>query len=183
MDFSWIGRRVPTPDFERIIAGALTDDVGQVGATASFWYPKRGAICRHCCGGSPGQKVASAHIAPGILLKSASVQSLPFVMSMNLSSLALVTALFLIPTAARGQTVARVNPSETESRSNALRTEDKDLLVAIKIERADAYDIPRQQQLLAARVKQCEGEISNHARRKCFPPLHVCKENQLGVRS
>jgi protoporphyrinogen oxidase len=44
MDFSWIGRRVPTPDFERIIAGALTDDVGQVGATASFWYPKRGAI-------------------------------------------------------------------------------------------------------------------------------------------
>jgi protoporphyrinogen oxidase len=44
MDFNWIGRRVPTPDFERIIAGALTDDVSQVGATSSFWYPKRGAI-------------------------------------------------------------------------------------------------------------------------------------------
>ena len=44
MDFSWIGRRVPTPDFERIIAGALTDDVSQVGATAYFWYPKEGAI-------------------------------------------------------------------------------------------------------------------------------------------
>jgi len=44
MDFGWIGRRVPTPDFERIIAGALSDEVEQVGATASFWYPKRGAI-------------------------------------------------------------------------------------------------------------------------------------------
>ncbi|HXO19954.1 MAG TPA: FAD-dependent oxidoreductase [Thermoanaerobaculia bacterium] len=44
MDFSWIGRRVPTPDFERILLGALTDDVSQVGATAYFWYPKRGAI-------------------------------------------------------------------------------------------------------------------------------------------
>jgi protoporphyrinogen oxidase len=44
MEFSWIGRRVPTPDFERIIAGALTDDVAQVGATASFWYPRRGGI-------------------------------------------------------------------------------------------------------------------------------------------
>lgn len=44
MDFSWIGRRVPTPDVERIIAGALTDDVSQVGATAYFWYPKRGGI-------------------------------------------------------------------------------------------------------------------------------------------
>jgi protoporphyrinogen oxidase len=44
MEFSWIGRRVPTPDFARIIAGALTDDVTQVGATASFWYPRRGGI-------------------------------------------------------------------------------------------------------------------------------------------
>lgn len=44
MDFSWIGRRVPTPDFERIIAGALSPEVPQVGATASFWYPKRGGI-------------------------------------------------------------------------------------------------------------------------------------------
>ncbi len=44
MDFSWIGRRVPTPDVDRILAGALSDDVEQVGATASFWYPKRGGI-------------------------------------------------------------------------------------------------------------------------------------------
>jgi len=44
MDFAWIGRRVPTPDVERIIAGALSDDVDQVGATAHFWYPKRGGI-------------------------------------------------------------------------------------------------------------------------------------------
>jgi len=44
MEFSWIGPRVPTPDYERITAGALTGDVDQVGATSHFWYPKRGAI-------------------------------------------------------------------------------------------------------------------------------------------
>jgi protoporphyrinogen oxidase len=44
MDFNWIGRRVPTPDVERILIGALTDDVSQVGATAHFWYPWRGGI-------------------------------------------------------------------------------------------------------------------------------------------
>jgi UDP-galactopyranose mutase len=44
MDFSWIGRRVPTPDVERIVAGALTDDVAQIGATSSFWYPWKGGI-------------------------------------------------------------------------------------------------------------------------------------------
>jgi protoporphyrinogen oxidase len=44
MDFNWIGRRVPTPDVARIITGALTDDVEQVGATAQFWYPWRGGI-------------------------------------------------------------------------------------------------------------------------------------------
>lgn len=44
MDFSWIGRRVPTPDVERILQGALTDDVELVGATSHFWYPKVGGI-------------------------------------------------------------------------------------------------------------------------------------------
>jgi UDP-galactopyranose mutase len=44
MDFSWIGRRVPTPDVERIVAGALSDEVEQVGATAHFWYPREGGI-------------------------------------------------------------------------------------------------------------------------------------------
>lgn len=44
MDFNWIGRRVPTPDYARIIAGALSDEVSQVGATSYFWYPKSGAI-------------------------------------------------------------------------------------------------------------------------------------------
>ena len=44
MDFNWIGRRVPTPQVERIVSGALTDDVEQVGATAKFWYPKVGGI-------------------------------------------------------------------------------------------------------------------------------------------
>lgn len=44
MDFDWIERRVPTPDVDRILAGALTDAVEQVGATASFWYPERGGI-------------------------------------------------------------------------------------------------------------------------------------------
>ena len=44
MDFTWIGRRVPTPDVRRILAGALSDDVAQVGATAHFWYPAKGGI-------------------------------------------------------------------------------------------------------------------------------------------
>ena len=44
MDFNWIGRRVPTPDVARILAGALTDDVAQVGATSNFWYPWEGGI-------------------------------------------------------------------------------------------------------------------------------------------
>jgi protoporphyrinogen oxidase len=44
MEFGWIGRRVPTPDVERIVAGALSDEVVQVGATAHFWYPKQGGI-------------------------------------------------------------------------------------------------------------------------------------------
>src|SRR5436190_3617695 len=44
MDFSWIGRRVPTPDVERIIEGALSDEVEQVGATSSFWYTRSGGI-------------------------------------------------------------------------------------------------------------------------------------------
>jgi protoporphyrinogen oxidase len=44
MDFNWIGRRVPTPDVERIVAGALHDDLDQVGATAEFWYPREGGI-------------------------------------------------------------------------------------------------------------------------------------------
>ena len=44
MDFSWIGRRVPTPDVERIIEGALSDEVEQVGATSNFWYTRSGGI-------------------------------------------------------------------------------------------------------------------------------------------
>jgi protoporphyrinogen oxidase len=44
MDFAWIERRVPTPEVDRIIAGALSDDVEQVGATAHFWYPQQGGI-------------------------------------------------------------------------------------------------------------------------------------------
>ncbi|MEM9290576.1 MAG: FAD-dependent oxidoreductase [Acidobacteriota bacterium] len=44
MDFNWIGRRVPTPNFERIIAGALSTEVAGVGATSHFWYPRYGGI-------------------------------------------------------------------------------------------------------------------------------------------
>jgi protoporphyrinogen oxidase len=44
MDFDWIGRRVPTPEVDRILIGALTDEVEQIGATANFWYPWRGGI-------------------------------------------------------------------------------------------------------------------------------------------
>ena len=46
MEFGWIGSRVPTPDVERIIAGAVGEDVEQVGATAHFWYPEAKAGSR-----------------------------------------------------------------------------------------------------------------------------------------
>jgi len=51
---------------------------------------------------------------------------------MNLSSLALITALFLIPTAALGQTVARVNLREAESRISEVRTADKDQMLTAR---------------------------------------------------
>jgi UDP-galactopyranose mutase len=44
MEFGWIDRRVPTPDVERIVAGAVGGEVDAVGATAHFWYPKHGGI-------------------------------------------------------------------------------------------------------------------------------------------
>ena len=60
MDFSWIGARVPTPSVERIVVGALTNDVGQVGATREFWYPKRGGI--EALARSLGERVANVHL-------------------------------------------------------------------------------------------------------------------------
>jgi hypothetical protein len=53
-------------------------------------------------------------------------------MSMNLSSLALITALFLIPTAALGQTVARLNLREAESPISEVRTADKDQMLTAR---------------------------------------------------
>lgn len=60
MDFSWIGRRVPTPDVERIIRGALADDVEQVGATSNFWYTKIGGI--EPLPTALGQRVQNVHL-------------------------------------------------------------------------------------------------------------------------
>jgi protoporphyrinogen oxidase len=60
MDFNWIGRRVPTPDFERVIAGALGDDVAQVGATAEFWYPLHGGI--EALPRALGERVGEIHL-------------------------------------------------------------------------------------------------------------------------
>jgi protoporphyrinogen oxidase len=60
MEFSWVSRRVPEPDFERIIAGALSDDVDQVGATSYFWYPKRGAI--EPLARALGQRLRNVHL-------------------------------------------------------------------------------------------------------------------------
>jgi protoporphyrinogen oxidase len=60
MDFNWIGRRVPTPEVERIIAGALHDDVEQVGATAEFWYPRRGGI--EALPRALGERVGDVHL-------------------------------------------------------------------------------------------------------------------------
>ena len=43
-----------------------------------------------------------------------------------------MTALFLIPTAARGQTIARVNLSEAESRITEVRTEDRNQILTAR---------------------------------------------------
>ena len=60
MDFTWIERRVPTPDVDRILAGALSDDVAQVGATAHFWYPRRGGI--EALPRALGERVDNVHL-------------------------------------------------------------------------------------------------------------------------
>jgi protoporphyrinogen oxidase len=60
MDFAWIDRRVPTPNVERIIAGALSDDVDQVGATSNFWYPKVGGI--EALPRALGERVGNVHL-------------------------------------------------------------------------------------------------------------------------
>jgi UDP-galactopyranose mutase len=60
MDFSWIGRRVPTPQVERIVRGALTADVELVGATSKFWYPKRGGI--EPLPRALGERVSNVHL-------------------------------------------------------------------------------------------------------------------------
>ena len=53
-------------------------------------------------------------------------------MKTNPSSLVLIALLFIAPTAAHGQTVARVNLSEAESRITELRTEDNDQMLAAR---------------------------------------------------
>jgi hypothetical protein len=51
---------------------------------------------------------------------------------MNLSSLALITVFFLIPAAARGQTIPRVKLSEAESPASELRAADKDQILTAR---------------------------------------------------
>jgi protoporphyrinogen oxidase len=96
MDWSWIGRRVPTPDFARIIAGALSDDVSQVGATAHFWYPKKGGI--EPLPRALGSRVKNVHLnrraerieLPGKNLVFAGGETVPFdrlILSLPLSGL------------------------------------------------------------------------------------------------
>jgi protoporphyrinogen oxidase len=44
MNFSWIDRRVPEPDFEAVLRGALQDEDDRTGFNQEFWYPIEGAI-------------------------------------------------------------------------------------------------------------------------------------------
>jgi len=44
MNFDWIARRVPEPDFEAILRGALTDETKLAGFNKDFWYPIEGGI-------------------------------------------------------------------------------------------------------------------------------------------
>jgi protoporphyrinogen oxidase len=76
MDFAWIDRRVPTPDVERIIAGALTDDVAQVGATAHFWYPVHGGI--ESLPRALGERVGNVHLGKELERIDLSARELAF---------------------------------------------------------------------------------------------------------
>lgn len=44
MNFNWIDRRVPEPDFESILRGALQDEKELSGFNKDFWYPIEGGI-------------------------------------------------------------------------------------------------------------------------------------------
>ena len=44
MNYEWINRRVPEPNFEVILKGALTHSSQLVGANKDFWYPIEGGI-------------------------------------------------------------------------------------------------------------------------------------------
>lgn len=44
MNFNWIDRRVPEPDFESILRGALQDETELSGFNKDFWYPIEGGI-------------------------------------------------------------------------------------------------------------------------------------------
>jgi protoporphyrinogen oxidase len=44
MNFSWIDRRVPEPNFDAVLRGALHDETSLAGFNQEFWYPIEGAI-------------------------------------------------------------------------------------------------------------------------------------------
>jgi UDP-galactopyranose mutase len=44
MSYTWIGDRVPVPDLEQIISGALSDVEDRFGFNPEFWYPREGGI-------------------------------------------------------------------------------------------------------------------------------------------
>lgn len=44
MNYEWIDRRVPEPDFDTILEGALTDVTELTGFNNDFWYPVLGGI-------------------------------------------------------------------------------------------------------------------------------------------
>jgi protoporphyrinogen oxidase len=44
MSYTWIGDRVPVPEMEQIIGGALADVEDRFGFNPDFWYPREGGI-------------------------------------------------------------------------------------------------------------------------------------------
>lgn len=44
MSYSWIGDRVPVPEMEQIISGAVSDVEDRFGFNPDFWYPREGGI-------------------------------------------------------------------------------------------------------------------------------------------
>jgi UDP-galactopyranose mutase len=133
MEFGWIDRRVPTPDVERIIAGALSEDVGQVGATAHFWYPKKGGI--EALPRALGERVDDVHLGREVEQIDVAARSVRF---RDGESVAFDRMIYTLPLSEVASLVANV-PARVRKACGALRYQGI-CCVNVGVDRPDVSD-------------------------------------------